>query len=300
MQKESKIWFELKEISPQLAEMTFQPAPYGVPGDFFGNFPEMLMSRIRELEAIPFSVEIRDLSELIAGIPKIEAYSVPEHFFEFFPDQLLNRIRAEEAGTVSDELEILSPLLGALDKKNPYHAPEGYFGELADNLAGGIQAVEFVNGELENLPPVMDILKKENPYRVPQDYFEKFPENITQKIRNLGQPARVVSFYNRIGLKYAMAAALTGILITIGIFTFTGRHGGAVVDPVAALAKASDQEIVSFMANEDILLSEKATGSTASLDLSDNDVKDLFNEIPDAELQQYINERSAGKDLITN
>jgi hypothetical protein len=147
----------------------------------------------------------------------------------------------------------------------------------------------------------MENLKKENPYRVPQNYFEELPDRIMQKLRSLSQPARVIPFYKKMpGLKYAMAAAVTGILITIGIFTFTNRTNNPVVDPVAALAKASDQDIVNYMANQDILLSAQTSSSTASQEFNESDVRDLFNEIPDAELQQYINERSSGKDLITN
>jgi hypothetical protein len=300
MQKESKIWFELKEISPWLAEKDPLVTPYQVPGAFFEQFPALIMSGIRELEKNTASAEILELSEILAKIPKHETYFVPKDFFENFSDILMTRIKAEEAETVGDELEILSPVLGALDKKNPYTTPESYFRELAENLAGGIQAVEFVNGELENLPPVMDSLKKENPYRVPLHYFEEFPGSILQRLRTQSQPARVVPFYKRMpGLKYAVAAAMIGILITIGVFTFTSRNNPAA-DPIAALAKASDQDIVNFMANEDVLLSEKTSSSTASLEINDSDVRDLFNEIPDAELQQYMNERSSGKDLITN
>jgi hypothetical protein len=300
MQKESKIWLELKEISPQLAETALQATPYLAPGEYFEHFPGLLMAKIRGLENATTLAEIGELSETIARIPKQEVYAVPQDFFENFPYQLLTRIKAEQAETIGEELEILSPVLGALDKKNPYSTPEGYFNELAENLAGGIQAVEFVNGELENLPPVMDNLKKVNPYRVPQNYFEELPDKIMQRLRSLSQPARIIPFYKKMpGLKYAMAAAVTGILITIGIFTFTNRNI-ASVDPVAALAKASDQDIVNYMANQDILLSEQTSSSTASQELNENDVSDLFNEIPDAELQQYMNERSSGKDLITN
>jgi hypothetical protein len=299
MQKESKIWSELREISPHLAETNLQANPYSVPGEYFVRFPEMLMTKINELNRQGAREELLELSESISKAPKILPYTVPGDFFENFGHQLMTRIKAEEAATASEELEILSPVLGALDKKNPFSAPEGYFKELADNLSGGIQAVEFVNGELEKLPTVIDTLKRENPYHIPDDYFEKFPEKIIQRIRAESRPSRVISFYNRIpGLRYAAAAALTGILITIGIFTFT-RHSSAA-DPAAALAKASDQEIVNFMANQDVLLSGKTSNSMASLELNDNDVRDLFNEIPDAELQQYANERSLGKDLITN
>jgi hypothetical protein len=300
MQKESKIWSELKEISPMLSGINLPVNPYAVPEDYFGQFPETILSKIRMLEKESVSAEILELSELIGKAPKIEAYSAPQHYFENFAHELMKRIRAEEAVSAAEELEILSPVLGALDKKNPYSTPEEYFKELADNLSGGIQAVEFVNGELEKLPTVIDTLKRENPYQIPEGYFEKFPEKLLQKIRTQARPARVISLYNRIpGLKYAAAAVLTGILITIGIFTFT-RHNNNAADPAAALAKASDQEIVNFMANQDILLSEKTSNSTALLELNENDVRDLFNEIPDAELQQYVNERSSGKDLITN
>lgn len=299
MQKESKIWNELNEISPLIAEIEAGSNLFSVPSDYFNELPGSILSRIRSLETDSAVNELNQLSSVIRSLDKSEVYQVPGGYFDNLAEQLMARIKADEALNAAEELEILSPVLSGMDREIPYTTPEGYFNELAENLAVGIKAIEFVNDELENLSPVMISLKKVNPYRVPENYFESLSDHILNQIKG-SKPAKIVSFFGRKPLlKYAAAAALTGILITIGLFTFN-KHGISNIDPLAALAKASDQEIVNFIANQDIILNEKANSSLASLEITENDVKDLFDEIPDAELQQYVNERSSGKDLITN
>ncbi|MFI5154893.1 MAG: hypothetical protein ACHQEM_01830 [Chitinophagales bacterium] len=298
MQKESKIWNELKEISPLIAEIDWGSVLLSVPSEYFNELPDRILSRIKSLETESPENELNQISSLIGSLDKSEVYQVPERYFIGLPEQLIVRIKADEALNAAEELEILSPVLSNLDKAIPYGAPVGYFNDLPESLTGGIKAIEFVNDELENLSPVMISLKNQNPYRVPENYFENLSEHIIRQIKT--QPAKVVSLFARKPfLRYAAAAALTGILITIGVFTFN-KHSVSNIDPLALLSKASDQDIVNFIANQDILLNEKANKGLASLEITDNDVKDLFGEIPDAELQQYVNERSSGKDLITN
>ncbi len=286
------------EISPLIAEMDSGSNLFSVPMEYFHELPDRILSRIRTLETDSPGNELKQLSSVIASMDKCEVYQVPEKYFDTLPEQLITRIKADEVLNAVDELEILSPVLSSLDKGMPYSAPKGYFNDLPESLRGEMKAIEFVNDELENLAPVMISLKKGNPYQVPVNYFESLPGHILRQVN--AQPAKVVSIFGRKPLlRYAAAAALTGILITIGLFTFN-KHSISNIDPLAALSKASDQEIVNFIANQDILLNEKANNGLASLEITDNDVKDLFDEVPDAELQQYVNERSNGKDLITN
>jgi hypothetical protein len=120
-----------------------------------------------------------------------------------------------------------------------------------------------------------------------------------QVARRMGG-GKLVSFPGRkTWLRYAVAAAVTGILLTAGYFMFNGSNQG-IVDPLNGLSKVSDQEIMNFLENQDLPLAEATSTSTAILDLSDNDVKDLLNEIPDGELQQYAAEHNIPKDLNSN
>ena len=61
------------------------------------------------------------------------------------------------------------------------------------------------------------------------------------------------------------------------------------MDPLAAINKVSDLEIAKYIETEDITLPDSSLVSTASLEWNDIDVKDLLQDVPDAELQQFVN-----------
>jgi hypothetical protein len=163
-----------------------------------------------------------------------------------------------------------------------------------------MKALSIVNDELENLSALMARGKNKNPYTVPAGYFDGLAASILARAKQQSKPAKLVSFSLRNPwLKYATAALLTGVLVTIGFFTFNPRNANGA-DPLAALSKVSDKEIVNYLENHDIPGVDSANTNTASLDWSDNDMKDLFQDIPDVGLQQYSNEINGSKDVITN
>jgi adenylate kinase len=297
MQNINDILNELKEISPVLAEIPRQKELYQLPPGYFETLPDKIFSRIRNA----VSSETASLSTILSQADKKPVFDIPADYFETFSSRLLVRIKAEQAGTAKEELEILSPLLDQIGKKTAFSTPAGYFNELPASLAAGIQAVAFVNDELEseNLSPLMRGLRNKNVYETPVGYFEKLPEILLHKIRNRPEPAKVISF-RKSWLKYAVAAAVTGLILTVGIFTFNKPHSAVATDPLTGLTTVSDQEITNYLENQDLLLAETAANSTAILDFNDNDVKDLMSEVSDDELQQYANENAGSKEPVTN
>ena len=303
MQNKNEILSELLEISQLIAEINRENNLYEVPSGYFGSLADKILAHIKT-SGLAAKNELEALSPVLSRIDKKNVFTVTENYFEGLPEKILTRLKAANANDASEELAILSPLLSQLDKKIPFSAPKGYFDDLSDNLVVGMQAVEFVNDELKNLSPLMGSISNENVYEVPEGYFNNLAENILQKIKGPQQEAKIISFRKRKAwLKYAVAASVTGILLTVGFLTFNKQNTTTtIVDPAAGISKVSDQEISNYLDNHDVPLDESNNNSIASLDFNDNDITDLLGDVPDNELQQYaIDQPQAGsKDLITN
>jgi len=305
MQNRKDISNELLEISQLIAEIDAPKNPFEVPSGYFESLPDRIMEKLKTTYTGSVKNELEVLSPVISQIEKNNiSHNIPENYFESFPEKLLSRIKADEATSASEELSILSPLLSQADKKNPFSTPSGYFNELSDNLVEGVKAIEFVKDELEQLSPLMGGLSKKNVYTVPGEYFDTLAENILQRIKHSQEKAKVISFRkNKPWLKYAIAAALTGVILTIGFFTFNNnKQNKTTEDPIAALSKVSDQEINNYLDNHDIPLNEIPNNNTPVLDFNENDITDLLADVSDNELEQYQydNDQTGAKDLITN
>jgi hypothetical protein len=290
MKNESTISEELREISPFLAGLTLKEDLFKVPDGYFDQLPSLIMRRIA---SITVNEELQAIAPVVHAISKGPVFTVPAGYFDQFPSIMLGRLEKAEA---KEELEMLSPLLGRLEKSMPFSTPEGYFSAFADQLTTGMQASSLVDDE--KLSPLMTGLKQSNPFEVPMNYFEGLPQSILNRAMAESKTAKLVSFsIGNAWLKYAAAAVLTGVLITIGLFTFN-KHNAS--DPLSALAKVSDQEMVNYIENHDISMIDSTNFSTASVEWGDNDVKELLEDVPDAELQQYVNDASGTKEMITN
>ena len=300
MQNRNDILNELLEISRLMAETDNKNKLYEVPVNYFESFADSVIFRIKNSGEGSIKTEMEMLSSIIAGIDKKKlTYNIPENYFETFPEKILAQLNAAHAKDASEELAMLSPLLSKADKKNPFTAPQGYFSELSENLVSGLNAVTFAKDELTALHPLISDLKNKSTYTVPVAYFDGLPEAILHKIKSQ-QPARIVSFKKSSSwLKYAVAAAVTGIIFTIGVLTFNNKTI-SVDDPTTGLSKISDQEITNYLDNHDNPLGEPVNNNTAALDFNDNDVSELLGSVPDNELEQYASDHTGPKDLITN
>jgi len=303
MQESNQISNELLEISRLIAGIDRKNRLFELPSGYFETFADGLMARIKNESVQSVKTELETLSPLISQLEKKNVFSIPENYFESFPEKLLIRLKAEQAKDAAEELSILSPLLSQINKKTPFSTPAGFFEELPDNLIHGMKAVELVNDELENLSPMMSSLRNKQPYTVPVGYFDGLVENVLFRLKTeeKNQPAKVVAFKKRRQwLRYAVAAAVAGVILTFGIIKFNRQTTVQIDDPSSGLSKISDQEILNYMQDQDIPLAQAANNNTASLDFSDNDIKDMLGDISDSELQQYLNEEGDLKDGSAN
>jgi hypothetical protein len=281
------------EISAEIASLSAlvgsisRQTPYEAPEGYFSSLPAQILLRIGALEA------------------KSLKYSVPTGYFDGFAKTVLDRIKAGDVSRsttgVQEELHTLSPLLAQAGRITPYEAPQGYF---------------------EEISPVLSLLREKNPYSVPQGYFEELaPASLSFRAAGVAGltaspaesestrvPARVISMDSRRRmslLKYAAAAVIAGLILTVGWLRFhtaKGPAGGQEPDIASTLSKISDQELQSFLVDHSSSNARPASTSTGShgQDSDDSDLKALLGAVPDGDLKQYLEEHGGANDIATN
>lgn len=293
MDSRRTISLELQTISPLIANIN-PVNPYQLPNGYFEGLVKQIMQRIE--------TEGESSSGVLEGINNELPYKAPQGYFEGLADNILKRIKALEASSPKEELNILSPLLGRIDRKVPFSTPSDYFEELTESVVVGTKAIDFVNEELENLSPVMTGLRHKQVYEVPVDYFESLPGKLLSLVR-VQQPSKVVSlnFAKKIR-RYAIAAVVTGIIIVGGLL-FLNRPAMLSSDPVADVEKkietATDNEIENFLENLNLSNTDENI-STASADIDEHDLKEMFADVSEEELNEYINEYGNAQNAVTN
>ncbi len=165
--------------------------------------------------------ELREISPLLASVPRVNVYRVDENYFDGIRAELQARIIASSFVVPQQNLDV----------------PVGYFENLPNNILAKIKEQENneVLTEMQALSTTIAGIGNKNVYTVPQGYFEKLtmPAITTTKVVKMG---------SRSIFKYAAAAVVTGLL-GLGIFTFvnknTGDVNGTEVNPVV-MAKANE------------------------------------------------------------
>lgn len=284
---------ELQELSAVVAAINPQ-TPYQVPVGYFEDLSEHILSIVKQEEA----------SNILS---KENVFDVPAGYFEGLSAAVMSRIKATEAGNSAHELQQLSPLLSSLQKVQPYSLPAGYFEELGGNVVAGVQAIEFVNEELENLSPLMSQLKPINVYSVPANYFDELPVAVLNKVK---QPAKVVSIsFTRKVMRLTVAACVAGIIGVAGWF-YVANNNTTVQntnDVVAAelqetekaiLNTASDEAIENFIEGNTTPVADES--ALAAADITVENTEDLFADVSDEQLQQYLEETGVNAQTMNN
>jgi hypothetical protein len=102
--------------------------------------------------------------------------------------------------------------------------------------------------------------------------------------------------------KYAAAAVVTGLILTTAWLRLhnPGTQSKEGTDIAGSLARISNQELQSYLADQDTTLAQPIMSSTATLNLDDTDLKSLLGDVPDGELKQYMEEHGGANDIPTN
>jgi hypothetical protein len=328
MEGKDNILHELRLISGFVAGIS-RVTPYALPEAYFESLADQVLLHVRagilpkdqKSGPIPGNAgfALPDPSEGATGDPEFRSfgsqelvYSVPTGYFEGFASKLMARIKTgqEMSETGEEELALLSPFLSRIDKKMPFQVPEGYFAGVTASLSlitGRAEMIEEKNDEFlpvtageEYLSSLLTGLKDKPAYQVPEGYFNELAATILGKVKQPA-PAKIISFsQRRTWWKYAAAAVVTALFLTGGWLKLHNSPATAPSDITKIGSNVSDQEIESYLDNQNVPLADDLANSTASVDVSDNDIKNMFGDIPDTELKQYMDEHKAIKDLATN
>lgn len=193
--------------------------------------------------------ELKELSQLIAGMEKVNVFTVPGGYFEHLSADIMTGISTEQ------NIQLV-PLASNLEND----VPTGYFDSLSSTILSKIksQQNENTSDEIRNLSPMLYSIQNENVFEVPTGYFDGLSQNVLGKV--VPKKARLVTMQKRTTtfLKYAVAAVFTGVM-ALGVFKFTGNvspkvelpayvaQGMKVKNVDAELAKISDADIIKFL-----------------------------------------------------
>jgi len=313
MNVKNEILEELRSLSAVVAAIG-RENPYRVPDGYFSDLAVMILQRIEA----PAEPELARVAGLEATKPL--TFSVPDGYFDGFAQQVLNRIKSgagpgkdvSDAGKQVSVPDELPAILMQAGRNMPYQVPEGYF---------------------DGLSPVLAVVREKNPYTVPAGYFDGLAAEVSVRrgaktaaeaivrpveapVRPMAaesaasRPARVVGMGRRMNwLKYSAAAVVAGLILAVGWLRLqTGKNGSrpgmetASAEIPKNLSKVSDEDLQSFLADQDTTLAQPVqnNASTATLDMNDSDVKSLLGDVPDGELKQYMEEHGGATDVATN
>jgi hypothetical protein len=316
MQAKNDISDELRSLSA-LVEGIGRQMPYELPEGYFEGLPPLILGKVLDRIA---RMAIHD--EPVVSLSKSLTFSVPEGYFDNLASQVLDRIKAGSVSKdfsgkdllgkafsekdllgegVQEELARISPIVSRIGRENPYRLPEGYFAEVS---------------------PILSVLKDKTTYVVPEGYFDYLPAAATTtvmaaatakagaKVIAIGSRGKVVKGH---WWKYAGAAAAACLILVFswpqlhtgfsnisGEKADGGQHVGTTVDLAQTLHKVSDQEILNYLDDQNSILAEPVSNNTATLDMNDSDIKTLLGDVPDGELQQYMEEHGRANDIATN
>lgn len=203
---------------------------------------------------------------------------------------------------ILNELKHDAPTLAGMDFQQPYKAPEGYFESLAGHIMLRIrlESAESVEDELEIISPLLNSLNKNMPFSTPEGYFDALTPGIrVAKEEEAQKPARVVKMFQPQKTFRLAAAAITIGVIGIAAWLF-------MREPATDLyATKSDTEVQKELKNKVGELSENelthfiegstlitSYDSTSLEDINEDDVKLMLADIPDQELEKFIDQHS--------
>lgn len=195
---------------------------------------------------------------------------------------------------ISSASASLSQVVAQLPKNNPFSLPQDYFDSFPARMMETILN-EGSEQDLTELSPLLKSLKHENPYTIPEGYFNNLKVEIQMN------QAPVIGM-NRLGswVKYAAAACLLGIIATVFFVSNTENRNQLAsrskeaetfqqkVSPDAIamyLEEMDDLSVVETNENEQV-----DSASNLLVDMSRETIKEILEEIPDKDIELYMDQ----------
>lgn len=199
---------------------------------------------------------------------------------------------------ISSELASLSQDVAKLPKSNPFSLPQDYFDSFSTRLMETILN-EGSEQDLIELSPLLKSLKHENPYTIPEGYFNNLKVEIP---RNQAPVIGMKKFGSWV--RYAAAACLLGIIATVFFVSKTengNQLAGLPKEAETFQQKISPDAIALYLEEMDNLsvveTNENEQVDTASnllVDMSSETIKEILEEIPDKDIELYMDQDGLG------
>lgn len=120
--------------------------------------------------------ELRELSPLLASVPRVNVFNVPDGYFETLPALVL----LKSSNGVSRDIKSA-------------HVPEGYFDSLSSNIMARIKGENVTaDGETEASVVLAGIGNK-NVFSVPQGYFDEFSSTVISRLHTENIESKVLA-----------------------------------------------------------------------------------------------------------
>ncbi|MBS1620885.1 MAG: hypothetical protein JST10_04985 [Bacteroidetes bacterium] len=241
--------------------------------------------------------ELTGLNSTLATATPQNIYTVPVGYFEELANKTLAHIKSIESDNAIAEIRYLSPFISNISGQNPYSIPEGYFADLPEKMLTAVQSdtvYQTSKEEISNLSPLLSGMSKEMPYSIPAGYFEKMSPVNSSQISTATQ-AKVIPIIHRKWFRYAAAAVVISFL-ALGGLVFESRPG---IDPdknpdewiARNIKKVNTDKLDDFinLTNEEFL----SKSTPVDRGIKQNEIKDLMKDVPESQIQEFINETSA-------
>ena len=235
----------------------------------------------------------QELDDLGSSLPfnnyEQPVFTVPDGFFENFAVSVWAKIKSQHSMNATEELNTLSPLLAAIPKLTPFSVPENYF----SNLATGLPAL--VNEEAA-LPGLLQSHTKQMPYIVPDGYFDGLAAQVAAKVAK--PKAKVVSLSARV-MRYAVAAALIGVMAVGGIFYLNGSRNSLDPDTQSEawiaqkLKNVTNSDLEAFLRTADTGFNSKGLAQKGNK----AEVRQMLRDVSTTELDAFLKELPADNEF---
>ncbi|MBC7937517.1 MAG: hypothetical protein H7Y86_19390 [Rhizobacter sp.] len=206
-QPDNNVINELRELSPAVAAIP-RVNVFKVPEGYFDSLATLLLLDISNSEN-----------------DTIKNAAVPEGYFDSLSSNIMARIKAENTAQTDES----SALIDGIGNKNVYTVPAGYFEELSSTIMNRIKekGSSDVITETNNISELVAGIGNKNVFTVPAGYFEDLSGQISATLRNTAKVVQMNS--TRKFIKYAAAAAVTGLIAISTIFIINKNESGGVV-----------------------------------------------------------------------
>jgi hypothetical protein len=128
MNSRDAIQQELSDLRSSLPFKNDEQPVFTVPEGYFENFAASVWAKLKKQQEPGAADELKDLSPVLAAIPKQTPFDVPENYFTHLATGLPALVK-EEA---------LPEFLQSHTKQMPYAVPDGYFEELTAQVAAKV------------------------------------------------------------------------------------------------------------------------------------------------------------------